>query len=397
MNKIGIVGQGYVGLPLAIEAARYGYSVVGIDIDIKKVDQLNNGYSEIEDVSRADLAKAIAEKKYRASNLFSEIKDADVIVICVPTPLNRDNKPDLSALSAAVEAIAKVMKKGVLIILESTVEPQTTRNFLVPLLEKASGISKKEFDVAFSPERIDPTNKSWTIKNTSKLVAGIDSKSRIKAASFYSNFIDEVIECESLEVAETAKLLENAFRLVNISFINELSIFCDFINIDILKVIHAASTKPYGFMPFYPSAGVGGHCIPIDPMYLANKARSVGAPTRMIDIAAEINKDMPIHIVSRAKKALGSLKNKKILIVGVSYKPNIADTRETPAEKLISNLQESGAEVYWHDELVNKWKGVDSTPLSDQFDLAILATHHDYIDLNKLGQVKILDTRNSIL
>ena len=396
MNKIGIVGQGYVGLPLAIEAATYGYTVVGVDIDSKKVGQLNNGYSEIEDVSRADLAKALAEKKYKATILFSDIKDADIIIICVPTPLNSDNKPDLTALSAAVEALAKVMKKGVLIILESTVEPQTTRKFLVPLLEKASGMSIEEFDVAFSPERIDPNNKKWTIKNTPKLVAGLNSQSRFKASSFYSNFIDQVIECESLEVAETAKLLENAFRLVNISFINELSIFCDLINIDVLKVIHAASTKPYGFMPFYPSIGVGGHCIPIDPIYLANKARDVGAPTKMIDVAAEINKDMPSYVVSRAKKALGSLKNKRILVVGVSYKPNIADTRETPAENLISHLQDSGAEVYWHDELVNKWKGVDSTPLSDQFDLAILATPHDYIDLNKLGEVKILDTRNSI-
>jgi UDP-N-acetyl-D-glucosamine dehydrogenase len=262
-------------------------------------------------------------------------------------------------------------------------------------LEKESGLSRDQFLVAYSPERIDPMNKKFTIKNTPKLVAGLTVEAAVMAKEFYSNFIDQVDVCDSLEVAETAKLLENSFRLVNISFINELAMFCQKIGIDVNDVIKAASTKPYGFMPFYPSVGVGGHCIPVDPLYLAQAARAVGAPSRFIELADEINLGMPTYFVGRASEMLGGLKDKKVLVIGVSYKPNVADVRETPVEALISGLKKSGAVVSWHDDLVKRWNGESSVALGSGFDLAILATPHDYLDLSLLGNVPVLNTRGS--
>ena len=263
-------------------------------------------------------------------------------------------------------------------------------------MEEESGLKSKDFYLAFSPERIDPQNKTWNLKNTPKIVAGLNLEARNLAKEFYLNFIDEVIECESLEVAETAKLLENSFRLVNISFINEISIFCQRLGIDVNNVINAAASKPYGFMPFYPSVGVGGHCIPVDPVYLANKADQIGIETRFIDLAVQINKEMPGYFVGRAEEKLGGLKGKKVLVVGVSYKPNVADVRETPVKDLIKGLLDKGANVSWHDELVKKWEGSESVALSGAYDLAILATPHDGVDLSKLGNTPILNTRSSI-
>jgi UDP-N-acetyl-D-glucosamine dehydrogenase len=283
-----------------------------------------------------------------------------------------------------------------LVIIESTIQPGTTRNVLVPILEKESGLSRDQFLVVYSPERIDPMNKKFTIKNTPKLVAGLTPAAAIKAKAFYSKFIDQVDVCDSLEVAETAKLLENSFRLVNISFINELAIFCQKIGIDVSDVIKAASTKPYGFMPFYPSVGVGGHCIPVDPLYLAEAAREVGAPVRFIELADEINQSMPSYFVERAKQIIDGVKSKKILVIGLSYKPNVADIRESPVISLVEQLRKSGAEVFWHDELVKSWNGQESTPISSDFDLAIIATPHDYLELSALKDVPILNTRSSI-
>jgi UDP-N-acetyl-D-glucosamine dehydrogenase len=291
--------------------------------------------------------------------------------------------------------VGKNLKPGMLVIIESTIQPGTTRNVVVPILEKESGLDADKFLVAYSPERIDPMNKKFTIKNTPKLVAGLTPEAATKAKEFYSKFIDQVDICESLEVAETAKLLENSFRLVNISFINELAMFCQKIGIDINDVIKAASTKPYGFMPFYPSVGVGGHCIPVDPLYLAEAARAAGAPTRFIELADEINLAMPTYFVGRALEMLGGLKDKKVLVIGVSYKPNVADTRETPVEALIAGLGKSGAVVSWHDDLVNNWNGQSSVALGAGFDLAILATPHDYLDLSLLGNTPLLNTRGS--
>jgi UDP-N-acetyl-D-glucosamine dehydrogenase len=324
------------------------------------------------------------------------VKDCQVILICVPTPLSQAHQPDLSYVVDAVKSFAKYLSKGTLVILESTVEPGTTRNILIPLLEKVSGLERVEFHVAFSPERIDPANKQWGVRNTPKIVAGLTIEACEVAVTFYSKFVDEVIKCSSLEVAETAKLLENSFRLVNISFINELSIFCQKLDIDVNDVIKAASTKPYGFMPFYPSIGVGGHCIPVDPLYLANKAREIGAPTRFIDLADQINQEMPGYFVGRAEEKIGGLKGKKVLVIGVSYKPNVGDVRETPVKALVLRLKNKGAQVSWHDDLVKEWNGEKSVALSSGYDLAILATPHDYLDLTQLKNVPILNTQGSI-
>jgi UDP-N-acetyl-D-glucosamine dehydrogenase len=393
--NIGIVGQGYVGLPLAMASISAGFNVVGFDKDEIKVRNLNNGISEVEDVLGVEIKSAISLGKYRA---FSETKlDATslIIAICVPTPLGSDHQPDLEILKAATADVGKNLKPGMLVIIESTIKPGTTRNVVVPILEKASGLGADKFLVAYSPERIDPMNKKFTIKNTPKLVAGLTPEAATKAKEFYSKFIDQVDVCDSLEVAETAKLLENSFRLVNISFINELAMFCQKIGIDVNDVIKAASTKPYGFMPFYPSVGVGGHCIPVDPLYLAEAARAAGAPTRFIELADEVNLAMPTYFVGRASEMLGGLKDKKVLVIGVSYKPNVADVRETPVAALITGLVKSGAVVSWHDDLVKNWNGQSSVALGSGFDLAILATPHDYLDLSLLGNTPLLNTRGS--
>jgi UDP-N-acetyl-D-glucosamine dehydrogenase len=394
-KNITVIGQGYVGIPLAIAAASAGYNVSGVDSDTEKVSQINAGNSPIEDISNKEISELIFSGSYRCLTRTDPTLAAEVILICVPTPLNSDHKPDLSYLISAIEALGKVLAPGVLVIVESTIQPGTTRDLLVPILEKVSGLKRDQFLVAYSPERIDPANKSWKIDNTPKLVAGLTDKAAQKAKDFYSKFISQVDICDSLEVAETAKLLENSFRLVNISFINELAIFCQKIGIDINDVVKAASTKPYGFMPFYPSVGVGGHCIPVDPLYLASAAKEAGAPTRFIELADQINLEMPNYFVGRANEILGGLKGKKVLVVGVAYKPNVSDVRETPVAALIAGLEKSGASVSWHDELVKSWNNKTSVAITDQYDLAIIATLHDYIQLSKLGNTPVLNTRGS--
>ena len=393
--SIAVIGQGYVGLPLAIAASNSEFEVTGIDTDNLKVTTINNRKSPIEDISDDQISSAIASGKYKASSETYINPATEIICICVPTPLGQNHQPDLGILKSATKDVGKNLKAGMLVIIESTIQPGTTRNILVPILEKESGLNRDQFLIAYSPERIDPMNKNFDIKNTPKLVAGLTPEATIKAKDFYSNFIQQVDICDSLEVAETAKLLENSFRLVNISFINELAIFCQKIGIDVNNVIKAASTKPYGFMPFYPSVGVGGHCIPVDPLYLAEAAREAGAPSRFIELADEINLGMPTYFVGRASEILGGLKDKKVLVIGVSYKPNVADVRETPVVALISGLKRSGAVVSWHDDLVKSWNSEVSVELSTGYDLAILATPHDYLELSKLGNVPLLNTRGS--
>jgi UDP-N-acetyl-D-glucosamine dehydrogenase len=395
-KSISVIGLGYVGLPLAVAASQSGFEVLGLDINKQKIADLNRGISIINDVKSSEISELIAQKKLIVSTDFSNVGNCKVILICVPTPLNSKKLPDLTFIESAVKLFAKYLSKDSLIILESTVEPGTTRNFLVPLLEQGSGLKRSEFHVAFSPERIDPANKQWGVRNTPKLVAGLTDEACERAIKFYAKFVDQVTRCVSLEVAETAKLLENSFRLVNISFINELSIFCQKLGIDVNDVIKAAASKPYGFMPFYPSIGVGGHCIPVDPLYLANKAREIGVPTRFIDLADQINQEMPDYFVGRAEEKIGGLIGKRVLVIGVSYKPNVADVRETPVEALILGLKNKGAEVFWHDDLVKEWNGEKSFALGSDFDLAIIATPHDYLDLTKVGNVPILNTRESI-
>lgn len=393
LQKISIIGQGYVGLPLSIAASSKN-KVVGIDLDSNKVNLLNSGKSFIEDIPDAAIKMMVNNGSYYATNNFEEASGSDIVVFCVPTPLDVNNFPDLSSLESAIKSVAKFISKGTLVILESTVAPGTTRSFFSSRIELHSGLNLPDIKVAFSPERIDPANKTWNVRNTPKLVSGLTVESSKKAYDFYSQFIDSVIECKSVEVVETAKLLENSFRLINISFINELAIFCQKIGIDILDVIEAAKTKPYGFMPFYPSLGAGGHCIPVDPIYLAHRANQIGAPQTMIMLAEKINRELPEHFLRLAEKKLNGLSGRRILVIGVAYKSDIADVRETPVKELIAKLRQGGAHTEWHDDLVKDWNGEKSHPISSNYDLAIIATPHSVLNLEKLQGVPIINTRD---
>ena len=388
--KVAIVGQGYVGLPLAMAAVGAGHSVVGIDSDAGLVASLSSGVSVIEDVSDSELAEAL-KSGYSVSSSFSAVGDCSVVVICVPTPLDDAGAPDISILIGAVNSVAAAAKPGVMAIVESTVATGTIRKVIAPILEAKLGVGN--FDLVYSPERIDPLNKKWGVKNTPKLVAGLSEVALNRAVSFYSGFVSTVVPGSSVEVIETAKLLENSFRFVNISFINEISVLCDALGIDVLEVIDAAASKPYGFMPFYPGAGVGGHCIPVDPIYLASAARDAGSPSRFIELARDINSAMPAYFVGRAVEKLGTLSGKAIIVIGVAYKANVSDTRESAAEELIDLLRGAGAIVSWHDDVVGTWRGEESSALSTGFDLAILVTPHDGLNLAALGSVPVINTR----
>jgi UDP-N-acetyl-D-glucosamine dehydrogenase len=386
--RVVIIGQGYVGLPLAISAAKAGHDVSGIDLNKDLVAKLNLGSSPIVDVPDSEIKEVIRSGRYKAFNDTEVISSAEITVVCVPTPLTDVHEPDLSFVSSAVKSIAEKISLDSLVIIESTVAPGTTRGFIADLLNK----SGKSYDLAYSPERIDPSNQNWKITNTPKLVAGLTPSATARATDFYSTFIKNVIAGSSLEVIETAKLLENSFRLINISFINEFADFCHKIKIDVREVIEAASTKPYGFMKFYPSAGIGGHCIPVDPIYLATAAKEIGVSTKFIDLANYINLSRPKFFLEIAQEILGTIQGKNILVVGVAYKPNVSDTRETPALSLIHLLRGAGANVRWNDDLVQEWEGESSVAITSEYDLAILVNPHSDTDLSALGTVKILDT-----
>ncbi len=392
--RVAIVGQGYVGLPLAVAAAEAGHTIVGIDTDGARVGLLNHGTSPVSDVSSASLTAVIASGNYQASDSFSSASTVDVICVCVPTPLDSSGAPDLSLFSAAMEAVGANLGASALVIIESTISPGTTRGLASSILNSVSRHS--DFELVYSPERIDPANTKWNVKNTPKMVAGLTSEGTDRAVRFYSSFVSSVTVGSSVEVIETAKLLENSFRLVNISFVNELAVFCSKMGIDVREVIDTAATKPYGFMPFYPGAGVGGHCIPVDPSYLVAKAREIGAPMRFIDLANEVNMSMPSFFVGKAEGMLGSLSGKKILVVGVAYKPDVSDVRETPASGLISLLRKNGAVVSWHDHLVLEWNGESSVPLASDYDLVVLVNPHSSVDLSVLDGVPVLNTRGGV-
>ena len=381
--KVVVIGQGYVGLPLALAVAEVGCQVIGFDTDSARVSGLNAGKSPIGDIS--DQYISAQSIYYRASSNLADVADADVIILCLPTPLDESRNPDNSILIQGARAVAPYVGEQTLVINESTVSPGFTRETLAAIFPNN--------EIAYSPERIDPANKNWNVKNTPKLVAGLTESARARAVEFYSKFISSVTSYSSIEVVETAKLLENSFRLVNISFINEIADFCSKMKIDVREVIAAASTKPYGFMPFFPSSGVGGHCIPVDPSYLAAKAKEIGASTRFIDLANEINLSRPSYFVGVATGMLGSLASKKVVVIGVAYKPDVADVRETPADALISLLRSAGADVVWHDHLVGQWKGEASAALAAGYDLAILVNPHSGTDLDALGSIPVLDTR----
>lgn len=393
MKKIAVIGLGYVGLTTAIHAAEAGFSVHGIDTNIEKLEKLRSGESYIEDISSNRILNLLRKKNFSVYSDVLELTNIEVILICVPTPLSKDHLPDLTFFSNSIVSVAPLMGPTVLLIIESTIEPGMSRGLVVDLLEQNSNLKREQMLIAFSPERIDPGNEVWTLKNTPKLVSGINKEATRMATEFFSTFLDKIIEVDSLEITETAKLLENTFRLINISFINEIAIFCDLLKIDINKVIDAATTKPYGFMPFYPSVGVGGHCIPVDPIYLANKANKIGAPAEFINLAVKVNKMRPKYIAALAEAKIGNLSGKRVLVIGVAFKPNISDTRESTVEHLISELRDKSAIVFWHDDLVKDWNGEKSVSLTPEYDVAILATIHKEIDLSAIGAVPQIDSR----
>jgi UDP-N-acetyl-D-glucosamine dehydrogenase len=373
--KVAIIGQGYVGLTIAVSAASAGHSVVGFDVNPTLVAQLNAGKSHIEGIADADLGGFIAAGAYMASTDPSVLNNSEVIVIAVPTPLDAQRNPDLSFVHAAAELIQKNLNSSALIVNESTSYPGTLRN------EIAARISGVEHLFASSPERVDPGNTIWGTKNTPRLIGGLTPAAVAKAKEFYGSFCDTIIEVSSPEVAEVAKIFENTFRQVNIALVNEFAQIADALGISGREVIDAAGTKPYGFMPFNPGPGVGGHCIPVDPSYLAHVANQVGVPATFIKRANEVNLAMPAYVVKRVIAGSGgSIKGKKVVVVGVSYKSNVADTRETPAAAVIDLLREQGATVTWHDDLVVSWRGEISSPIAGA-DIALVVTKHDGVDL----------------
>jgi len=378
MAKVAIIGQGYVGLTIAAFASKTN-QVIGFDSNQKVVDQLNLGISHIEGVDSAALKAAISANNYKASTNGADIADAEVVVIAVPTPLDKDRKPDLGFIESACRTIAENVKQPALVINESTSFPGTIRNFIKPMIEKFAP-SVIEHEYAISPERVDPGRVDWDQKNTPRLYAGLTPSASKRTRDFYSTFCDNLVEVSSPEVAEAAKLFENTFRQVNIALVNEFAQIAHALGISVHETLEAANTKPYGFMKFNPSAGVGGHCIPVDPSYLAHVAEGLGVPATFIERANEVNLEMPKYVVSRvAADNGGSLKGKKVQVIGVSYKPNVADTRETPAELVIEELKRVGAEVTWHDEVVGTWHGQESRALGGA-EVAIVVTLHDVVD-----------------
>jgi UDP-N-acetyl-D-glucosamine dehydrogenase len=401
---IAIIGAGYVGMPHAQTFAEAGKHVVLVDIQQSVVDGINRGESHIEDVPSEALKRLVDAGLIAATTDFAVVADCDAVVIAVPTPLSPQRVPDLGYIESAARAVAPHLKKGHLVVLESTTYPGTTREKLKPLLEEGSGLKAgADFHLAFAPERVDPGRTDWTTKSTPKVVGGLDAASTKAAAELYRSALDNVHEVSTAEAAELTKLLENIFRSVNIALVNELAQLCDRMGIDVWEVIDAAATKPFGFMPFQPGPGLGGHCIPLDPYYLAWKAREFDFNTRFIELAGEINNNMPYFCRSVISQALNhgaqkSLKGSKILLVGVAYKADIADVRESPAEKLLALLRNAGADVAYHDPHVPEFDGLSSVPLDPKrYDCIAIVTAHSSIDYDKLvdSASLVVDLRNA--
>jgi UDP-N-acetyl-D-glucosamine dehydrogenase len=375
--RVSVIGQGYVGLTISVFASNL-HQVVGFDLNSSIVAQLNNGVSHIEGVDSKDITAAIYAGNYKATTNAADIAGSDIVVIAVPTPLNGNRKPDLTFIDSACKVIAENLTGPALVINESTSYPGTLRDYIKPAIEKYSK-QKIAHQYAISPERVDPGRQDYNQKNTSRLYAGLTPEATKRTREFYLTFCDNLVEVSSPEVAEAAKLFENTFRQVNIALVNELAQISHALGIDVRETLDAAGTKPYGFMKFSPSAGVGGHCIPVDPSYLADVAEKAGVQATFIQRANEVNLDMPKYIAGRVEKDNGgSLKGKKVLVVGVAYKPNVADTRETPAELLIKALEKLGAAVTWNDPVVGSWHGTDSVALGG-VDIAVVVTKHDVV------------------
>jgi len=411
--KVGVVGLGYVGLPLAVEKARAGFDTTGFDIQAKKVSMVNQGHNYIGDVIDDDLAELIREGKMRATSDFSFVKDMDFIAICVPTPLDMYQQPDLSYVKSSAESIARYLTPGTMVVLESTTYPGTTEELLMPILEEGSGlVCGKDFFLGFSPERVDPGNRIYNTKNTPKVVGAIGEDALELISSMYRAVLDgDVHTVSSPAVAEMEKILENTFRNINIGLVNEMAILCHKMNIDVWEVIDAAATKPYGFMPFYPGPGLGGHCIPLDPYYLAWKAREYNFHTSMIEASMMINDRMPeyckeraIHILNRTQKAINGA---KVLVLGVAYKQDIDDYRESPAIRVIEQLLSVGADVSYFDPWIPRFKfgqlEMESIPelteaVLGEADLVVVTTSHtnfDYYFIQRHAKM-VFDTKNAM-
>ena len=415
--RIGVIGLGYVGLPLIVEFALKGFPTVGFEVDRKKVDELNKGNSHIVDVPSENVRKILEAKKFEATTDFSKLKDCDVIIICVPTPLRKTKDPDMSFILSAGEQIKKYARRGQLVILESTTYPGTTDEVLQPMIEEAGLKLDEDFLLAFSPERVDPGNPQFQTHNITKVVGGVGKDSTEVAAQLYSEIVGDVHAVSSARVAEACKLWENTFRAINIGMANEMAKVCNALNIDTWEVVRAAATKPFGFMPFYPGPGIGGHCIPLDPHYLSWKARQHGFDSQFITLAEQINSSMPKYVAGLVRDALNdnekSVKGAKILILGVAYKKDIDDMRESPALSVIDLLRSRGAEVVYHDAFVpevtfdHAYTIGDGEPLYNQeltdellksADCAVICTEHSGVDYNRVCQLSkvIVDTRNAL-
>lgn len=408
INGVAILGQGYVGLPLAHAASTAGLRVLGVDTNAKTVDSLNAGSSHIDDLANADI-QTMLSKGYSATTDATQLKDYDVVVICVPTPLGEAGAPDLTAVRAATKTAAENISADTLVILESTTYPGTTEEVCLPILEQYSGLKVGEnLFVSFSPERVDPGSKIFGIKNTPKLIGGITPESTQRTAEFYSVFVDEVVPMSGAKEAETAKLLENTFRHVNIALVNEMAKVCHELGIDIWEVIRGAETKPFGFMKFTPGAGVGGHCIPIDPNYLSYEVRrKLGYPLRFVELAQEINNSMPKYVVNRVDELLNvkakSMRNAKVLLLGVTYKAGIADQRQSPAIPVAEELIQRGASLKYHDPFVEKWtvsptraydRVHDLKRAVEESDIVVLLQKHPEYDVAEIDRLAedLLDT-----
>lgn len=413
-TRVGVIGLGYVGLPLVKAFLNKGFRVIGFDIDKKKVDFLNRGKTYIRHISTKELRSFLKERKFRATTDFRALQDVDVIIICVPTPLDPHKNPDLSFVLQTTEVIAQNLKRGQLVVLESTTYPGTTEEELRPILESKGLKAGKDFFLAFSPERENPGDPAHPTAHIPKVVGGVTRDCLRVARTLYDQIVIKTIPVSSTRVAEATKLLENIFRSVNIALVNELKMIFDRMGIDIWEVIDAAATKPFGFMPFQPGPGLGGHCIPIDPFYLAWKAKEVDYQTKFIELAGEINTFMPYYIVSRAIEALNKkgkpVKGAKVLILGIAYKKDIDDQRESPSLKIISLLQEKGARVSYNDPFIPESSGhreypglkLKSVPLTGkrlrESDVVIIATDHSFFDYSWIAQKAplVIDTRNAV-
>ena len=407
--KVGVVGLGYVGLPLAVEKAHAGYQTIGFDVQEKKVNMVNEGKNYIGDVVDETLKKLVEDGSLRATTDFSFVKDVDTICICVPTPLDLYKQPDLSYVVSSTKSVAQYLHKGMLVILESTTYPGTTEEVLKPILEESGLKCGEDFFLAFSPERVDPGNKQYNTKNTPKVVGGCSEECTEVAAALYRNILEgDIHTVSSPAVAEMEKILENTFRNINIGLANEMAILCNRMGIDVWEVIDAAKTKPYGFMPFYPGPGLGGHCIPLDPFYLEWKAKEYDYHTRLIETSGEINDSMPEFVLDNVMKILNkhkkALNGAKVLVMGVAYKNDIDDYRESPAFKVIELLEKNGADLMVNDPYcpVSKYKdktyhSVDWTEVIDDADIVIVTTNHSCYDYESMvARAKVVyDTRNA--